>query len=132
MYYKKFEEWNTAKKQIDGKPINKNFYVKPKEIWSTKIWINIGNEVDGKADFERPVLVLSKVWNLFWVLPMTTHWKTQNDFYHQITSYDFGKPSFVMLSHLKNIDKKRFTYPMWYVSDSEFAIIKKSLQKRIL
>lgn len=132
MYHKKFEEWSVAKKQIDSKSINKNFYIKPKEIWSTKIWINIGNEVDGKADFQRPVLVISKVWNLFRVVPMTTHWKTQNAFYHQITSYDFGKPSFVMLSHLKNIDKKRFTYPMWYVSDAEFAIIKKSLQKRIL
>jgi hypothetical protein len=66
-----FDEWNNNKKAIHQE-IPESFFVNEREIWYTKLGINIGNESNGKKDFRRPVLILKKVGNMFFVVPMTT------------------------------------------------------------
>ncbi len=64
--------WNNLKQRINTKELV-NFYINPKEIWYIHSWINIWYESNGKwLDFKRPVLVIKKVWNLFFVASMTT------------------------------------------------------------
>ena len=55
-----FDEWNNDKKVIHKEELPE-FFVNEREIWYTKLGINIGNESNGKKEFRRPVLVLRKV-----------------------------------------------------------------------
>lgn len=127
MYFKRFNSRSVEKEKINNRTDEKDFFVNQKEIRYAKLWVNIGNETDGKKSFERPVLILAKVWSLFRVLPMTTKGKITSNFYHKIISHNFGKSSFVILSQIRTIDKKRLLYPIWSIHDSEFQTIKKSL-----
>ena len=59
-----------------------NIFVNNREIWYISLGNNIWYEEDWKWDnFFRPVLVIFKVWNMFYVIPMTTKWK--NSKYYQ-------------------------------------------------
>ena len=126
--YKKDFIWRTKEKiHIDQNFVADTFFIKPREVWFIKLWVNIGSETDGKHAFERPVLILKKVWAIFWVLPLTTKWKDNNIFYYKIESIDFGKPSYVILSQIRTIDKRRCMYCIWKISSWELKHIKKSL-----
>ena len=69
---------------------NKHLFVKAREVWFAHLGINVGNEEDGKGKtFQRPVLILKKVGNMFFVAPMTT--KGRDDkFYHTLPEGYFG------------------------------------------
>ncbi len=124
----KFNKWCKVKKKVDKK-ILKNFYVKQQEVWYIYNWKNIWYESNWKwDDFKRPVLVLKKVWSLFFVALMTTKWK-DNSFYYKLDKSYFWKDSFVSLSQVKIIDKKRFINEIWKISWNDFKNIKKELQK---
>lgn len=127
MHKKDFYWWTKEKIDIDQNIATSMFFIKPREIWFIKLWVNIGNETDGKIAFERPVLILKKVWSIFWVLPLTTKWKDNNIFYYKIESIDFGKSSYAILSQIRTIDKKRCMYCVWKISSWELKSIKKSL-----
>ena len=94
---------------------------------------NIGYEENGKDEFLRPVLVLKKVGNLFFVVALTTKGKIKNRFYHKINQLELHNPkyqdsSYVILSQAKVMDKKRFFENAGNVSISEFEIIKEKLR----
>lgn len=127
MYIKRFDIRSIEKEKINNRTDVRDFYVNQKEIRYAKLGVNVWNETDWKELFERPVLILAKVWSLFRVLPMTTKGKVGSTFYHKILSHDFGKPSFVILSQIRTIDKKRLLYPIGSINNQEFQIIKKSL-----
>ena len=56
---KKFDEWNTLKKEIDIS--EEILFPKVWEIWYINIWINIWNESLWKGDrFKRPVFIIKK------------------------------------------------------------------------
>jgi mRNA-degrading endonuclease toxin of MazEF toxin-antitoxin module len=88
-------------------------------------------EENGKEDFRRPVLVINRIGGLFFVVPLSTKEK-DNKFYYRLTSVDFKKPSLVMLSQARVIDKKRFMNKIGEISDEEFQKIKKFLRKMYL
>lgn len=117
-----FDYWNNIKKKID---LNKsdNFYIKQRDIWSVRMWKNIWFEEDWKwEDYERPVIVMKKIWIMYLCLAMTTKWKS-SDFYFKV-----NENSFVILSQLKSFDMKRFHYKKWVVSEDIFKELQKKLK----
>jgi len=125
-----FDKWNELKKKIDKKS-DKNIFPKPWEIWYINIWINIWNESLGKWNlFKRPVLIISKLWNMFFCSSMTTKWKDSN-FYFKLDENYFDKKSYIAKSQLKSVDKKRFIIKIWKLKNKDFYEIKKEIQKFI-
>ena len=125
-----FDKWNNEKKDIHFSQW-KNTFIKEWHIYFTKLGQNIWFEQNWKEEFERPVLVISKIWNMFFSIPMTTQWKN-NEYHYKLTSTNFSKDSFLILSQWKALDRKRFLEEIWYVSKNEFLEIKKLLKKLYL
>lgn len=68
---KRFDERNILKKKVNRQ--NGEIFVKPREVWFAHLGINVGNEEDGKGvTFQRPVLIIKKVGNMYFVAPMTS------------------------------------------------------------
>ena len=58
---KDFDKWNTEKKLIDQRIINKDKFFYPREVWWCSAGLNIGVESNGKnKNFERPMLIIKK------------------------------------------------------------------------
>ena len=127
---KLFDEWNILKQKIDQNI--KNIYPKHKEVWYISMWINIWYESNWKwNEFKRPVLILSRIWNTFLVVSMTTKWKENNEFYFELDKKYFNRKSFLNLSQFKTIDKKRFIKKIWKFEENDFIEIKKRIKKLI-
>jgi hypothetical protein len=99
------------------------------------MWINLWFEENWKDEFLRPVLVLKKVWNLFFTVALTSKWKDNNNFYFKIKNLHLSEKnkkyidtSYVILSQVKVTDKKRFTQNVWIVESSDFKEIQKKLK----
>lgn len=131
-----FDKWNENKKIIHKTELN-NFFVNPREIWFTKMWINLWFEENWKEDFLRPVLILKKLWNVFFTVALTSKWKIDNQFYYKFDDIDLHNPkykesSYAILSQVKVMDKKRFFEHIWNVSEENFSEIKKKLRDFLL
>ena len=139
-----YDEWNEIKKDIHfelseySKKIS-SFYINEREIWYVRLGVNIWYEENGKKWFLRPVLILKKVWNLFFVVALTSKWKEKNRFYHKLIDTIFNEKnkkyentSYCILSQVRVIDKKRFTEIMWLVSEEDFFLIKEKLKELLL
>lgn len=105
IHRKDFDRWNDRKKALntDTEPL----YFREGEIWWVHLGVNIGYEIDGKSDnFARPVIVLRKYNKYsFLALPLTTS-SRPNPWKLPLGTIG-GKPSFAMLSQLRNIDSRR-------------------------
>ena len=67
----KFDEWNEEKKYLHSiKPKKKSIH--PRDIWYVKLGQNMGNEENGKKEFRRPVLVIKRIGNMYFCVPLTT------------------------------------------------------------
>jgi hypothetical protein len=120
---KNFDWWSKEKQIIDNS--TKVLYPHIREIWSVKLWINIWFEQNGKTGCMRPVLIIKKIWKLYFVIPMTTKVKEYSSFYHAIKSISFGKPLFLILSQWKVIDVKRFVIKIGKVRSNRIFTNKK-------
>ena len=132
----KFDKWNGEKKIIHQK-INDEVYVNVREIWYIKMGINIWFEENGKTEFLRPVLVVKKVWNLFFTVALTSQWKDNNYFYYKFQEISLKNPkykdsSYAILSQVKTTDKKRFFENAWLISKEDFIEVKKRLKQVLL
>lgn len=134
-----FDLWNEDKKKIDVNSSLEKVFINDREIWYTKMGINVWYEENGKQEFRRPVLVIKKIWNLFFTVALTSKWKDNNKFYHKLGTAEFNENnlknkdnSYCILSQVKVMDKKRFTESMWYISASEFFAIKEKLKAILL
>ena len=136
-----YDEWNETKKGIHFQKWNhlENVFLNKRELWYVRLGVNIWYEENGKNWFLRPVLVIKKVWSLFFVLALTSKWKDKNRFYHKLNDVVFNqknrkhqKNSYCILSQVSVIDKKRFTEIMWRVSEDEFFYIKEKLKELLL
>ena len=118
-----FNNWNKLKQKIHNTH-QKTFYVKQREVWYINMWVNIWAEENWKKDdFRRPVLVLKKIWSLYLCVAMTTKWKDNNFFYHK-----YKEKSYIILSQVKTIDRKRFLDKIDIINKEEFAKITKKLK----
>ncbi len=127
---KKFDQWNILKKKVNAQ--KGNVFVRPREVWYAHIWVNVGNEEDGKGTtFQRPVLVIKKVGNLFFVAPLTTKGR-DSIFYYTFPHEYFSCISRVILSQAKMVDKKRLTDKLFVVDTDHFICIKEKLKALLL
>ena len=128
---KDFDKWN-SEKQILDKKIEVEKYPKPREIWFVKMWVNIWDEQNWKEKFQRPVLILKKIWSLFFCISLTT--KNKKSFFYKklknVTFYEKYKvdESVIVISQAKIYDKRRFIKQIWYLENIEFENIKKDLR----
>ena len=131
-----FDTWNEQKKELH-KGETPEFFVKPREIWYTKMGHNVGYEQNGKHNFERPVLVIKKVGNLFFTVALTTNGHENHRFYHKFTDLKLHNPkyldsSYAILSQVKVMDKRRFIGRAGSVSEQEFEQCKEKLKDLLL
>ena len=124
---KDFDTWNNLKKNIDQD--TKNIFFHEREIWFSKLGLNVGYEQDGKgSSFMRPVLILKKFnKHIFLGLPLSTSRK-ENKYYYPLKN---GTGS-IILSQIRLIDAKRLSHRIEKLPVSEFSEIKKKLRKMIL
>jgi mRNA-degrading endonuclease toxin of MazEF toxin-antitoxin module len=123
-----YNSWNKIKQNIVfwKKHIK---YPKPWEVWNIYNGINIWYESLGKWKyFERPFLVIKRLWNMFLCISMTTQWKDNSPFYYKISENYFNKKSYLTLSQWKCIDNKRFIKKIWELTKSDLFEIKKELK----
>ena len=126
-FQENFNEWNEEKQKLHQRVDINSFYIQPRQIWYVKLWINVWFEQNGKRDFQRPILVIQRIWILFFVVPLSTKNKL-NPYYYKLTSVSFNKPSLAILSQVRIVDKRRFINPIGLVSEEEILIIKKLLK----
>jgi mRNA interferase MazF len=133
-----FDQWNTEKKRVNALA-SPPFYIKKRQIWFTKMGENIGDEQNGKKEFSRPVLVLKKVGSLFFTVALTTKGKDNHRFYHHIKNlslaedhWEHAQQSWVILSQVRVIDKRRFLEKVSTVESKEFEIIKQKITALVL
>lgn len=127
---KRFDERNILKKKVNNQ--NGEIFVKPREVWFAHLGINVGNEEDGKGvTFQRPVLIIKKVGNMYFVAPMTSKWR-EDRFYHTLPEHYFGAPSRIILSQARILDKKRLTDKLLSINQEDFLIIKEKLKALLL
>lgn len=126
---KKFNERNKEKQLTDAlsNKIMSSLFVKERQVRNIKLWCNIWTEQDGKTWFIRPMLVIKKIWSVFFCVPLTTKnkkWKWYYTLHHQIQK---NKVSTVILSQWRTLDKRRFFKYLGRVPQDEFWTIKKLL-----
>jgi mRNA interferase MazF len=129
-YKKDFDKWNTEKKIVDGKVINRDLFFYAREIWWVSAGLNIGVEADGKNDnFERPMLIIKKFnSDMIWVLPLTTKEK-ENKYYFKL-DHEIVK-SWVILSQIKTISTKRLLRKIGSISENDFKEVILRLQDNL-
>ena len=127
---KRFDERNILKKKVNNQEWE--IFVRPRDVWFAHLWINIGNEEDGKGmTFQRPVLVIKKVGNMFFVIPMTSKWR-DDKFYYTLPEHYFNAPSRAILSQARVVDKKRLTDKLLSIHQEDFVLIKEKLKALLL
>jgi len=125
---KEFDNRNLLKKWLHSSTQNANVYISKKEIRFAHLGVNIGFEQNGNSQvYSRPVLVLKKLWNVFWIVPMTTKGK-ESFFYHTLPDEYFWKKSRLILSQVRVIDKNRFISKIGKLKSTDFALVKKKLK----
>jgi len=95
----KYDNWWIIKKELNFWE-DREFFINNREIWYISVWANIWNEVYWKShNFKRPVLVIKKVWNLFFCVSLTTKWRIWSKFnFHLDKKYFNIDNSFINLS----------------------------------
>jgi len=116
---KEFDLWNTEKKIVDSKLVNRSLFFHEREIWWCSAGLNIGVEANGKNEnFERPMMIIRKFnTDMVWVLPLTTKGK-QDNYHYKIESETIK--SLVILSQVKTISTKRLIRKVGSVSETDF------------
>ena len=123
---KLFDEWNEEKKELDINVLQ--VFAKPRDVCYVKLGMNVWFEENGKSGFMRPVLVINKIWSLYFVLPLTSKCKASR-YYYKIHSIFFNdKISFAILSQWRVIDGRRLIEKKGVCERSEFNKIKKILR----
>ena len=130
-----FNKWNEIKK--DTHKSRFKLGIKSREIYWTKIGMNIGNEEYGKGkDFLRPVIIIRQITSdLFIGVPTTTSQKESNDYFHRICYIDKISQkqvnSSAMILQQKVFSKKRLLNKIGTISKSDFETIVNKLKKLI-
>jgi mRNA interferase MazF len=124
-----FDEWNIQKQELHQNPQIEELFINPRDVWYIKMGVNIGNEQNGKGQFRRPVLVIRRIGNMYFCIPLTTQGKEDNFFYIPLKTVFENKKSWIIVSQGRVYDKKRFVELVGSIEPQEFYDIKKSLKK---
>ena len=128
MYEKDFNKWNNQKKELD-EITYVNVYFKEREIWWSKLGLNVGFEQDGKGDqFKRPILILKKFnKNVILVVPLTTKKKMSKYYVECIVNKD-AMFRMSIISQIRLIDSKRLVDKIGMINSVSFTEIKKQIR----
>ena len=128
---KDFDKWNSEKKLVDKKTVNRDLFFYAREIWWCSAGLNIGVEADGKNEnYERPFLIIKKFnADMVWVLPLTTQEKI-NKYYFKLNHEELK--SWVVLSQIKTISTKRLLRKVGSISESDFKEVVERLQNILI
>ncbi len=130
MHIKDFNSWNSKKKNLNAKEVNRNLFYSAREVWWCSVGINIGIEVDGKnTDFERPLLII-KVFNSeqIWGVPLTSKEKTGT--YYIPVIHEKGV-SYANVSQIKTISTKRLLRKVGMVNEISFEQVVAKIKESI-
>ena len=96
-------------------------------MWFIKLGVNIKHEQDGGKEFLRPMLIIKKFSkDIAWAVSLNRT-KKRGRFYHV---FKFQREdSATVLSQLRLIDVRRFSYYKGRISTREFEKIKKKLRE---
>lgn len=129
-YMKDFNSRNKIKEELHNE--RRRVFVNEREVRVAHLGINIGFEEDGKGEsFVRPVLVIKRLGNLFFVVPLTTKGK-DNRFYHALPGHYFNQTSRIILSQVRAIDRNRFARKIQTIDEDDFLAIKEKLKAFLL
>jgi PemK-like, MazF-like toxin of type II toxin-antitoxin system len=119
-FIKNFLDWFTLKPKLEDKFERLKF--KEREIWYLHFGANIGFEIDGKAEYLRPCLIIKKISNeTFFAIPLTSKLKN-GSWYHP--SLIKGKEGRYIFSQMRILDAKRLNYFVETINKEEFENIK--------
>lgn len=102
---KDFDAWNIKKKETNF--INSKTMFYEREVWWSKLGLNIGVEIDGRHElFLRPVIIIRKFnKDMALVIPITTQDKL-NKYYFNVSGVE-EKVYKACLSQVRTISSKR-------------------------
>ena len=125
---KDFKEWHTAKEKIHYQADDPGIYFRERDIWWSRLGVNIGFEQDGKGEsFSRPVLIIKKFNQfLFWAVPLSGKLK-KNPYYVECVCSD-GRTRAAMISQLRLISSKRLTDKIGFADSTSLRAIKKAIK----
>ncbi|MDD2757678.1 MAG: type II toxin-antitoxin system PemK/MazF family toxin [Candidatus Pacebacteria bacterium] len=123
---KLFDKWNEDKKKLNK--LNSRVFLNEREVWWCSLGVNIGYEADGKNDkFIRPVLILKIFGNgTCWILPLTTKYK-EGPYYKECFIGSATTKSYIVLSQLRLISKKRIIKKMGMISKEDFIKVREEI-----
>lgn len=126
---KNFNLWNSKKKKINQKNIQK-VYFHEREIWWCGLGLNIGFEQDGKGEkFQRPVVVIKKFNQYsFLAIPLTT--KNKQGKYYFDVGVIHNKRAIAILSQIKFLDTRRLLKKIGMLEGDIFKALKKRYYSR--
>ena len=121
--HKDFDRWNKQKKKLNADE-TEPLYFRDGDIWWAHLGVNIGFEIDGKADnFARPVVVLRKYNKYsFLALPLTT--RASRSPYKLPIGDVSGKQAFAVVSQLRNIDSRRLYQKIAWLPPDTLRLIR--------
>lgn len=134
---KDFETWNILKIQINdrevlGEDMQLLYAAKKGDMWWCHVGLNVGSEEDGKnAEFERPVVILSKISTFTYLVVPTTSKDRAIKHRVKVRTQD-NKFSFALLDQIKIIDMRRLKRRIGTVLIDDYNSVLNELSKMIL
>lgn len=126
-YVEDFNNWNIQKQALDESLRTSAIYFKEGDIWWVSLGRNIGTESYGKGEkFKRPVLMIKKLSSgLCIAVPLTTK-KKIGSWFVEISIHE--EKRWVLLQHIRSIDKKRFWVKIAEVNPVDLLRVKEKLE----
>lgn len=121
MIAKRFLEWIGVKERLHNVAA-KPPLVRERDLWWASIGENVGSEMNGKSGlFSRPVLVLKKLSQGFFLVAPTTSRKHEGSWYALIRQA--GKETYVCLHQARSIDYRRLSSRIGRIDESDFGAV---------
>lgn len=123
---KNFDAWNEVKKKTDEE-IHRLYTVR--EIWWTRLGINIGTEQDGKGEwFVRPCIILRGFGpNACLVIPLTT--STHEHALRILVGAVNGRIVRANMSQIRVVDTRRLVRKIGFLDKEIFARLRKNIRE---
>ena len=120
-FIRNFLDWFSLKPKLNDDP-KKRLRFKEREVWCAHFGANIGFEIDGKANYLRPCLIIKKINNeTFFAIPLTSKLK-DGSWYHP--SLIKSKEGRYIFSQMRVLDAKRLSYFVETINEDDFTSVK--------
>ncbi len=127
MHIKQFLKWISLKKKLHLSS-QKTPYVSEGQIWWASLGENVGFEINGKSDrFTRPVIILKKLSNSFYLIIPTTTQKRSGNWYVNFKLK--GLEEFACLHQIRTVDYRRLYSKLGRLDDVDFRKVKEGFLK---